>query len=155
MKGAKGYSLFEIQATVILLLLISGCFRQPDVQSIYRPVDYVNPLTGAVANFQFEGRTSPAASLPASLVQLGPDTYTGGDAGSGYSYEHNTIEGFSFIHMSGIGWFGDFGNLLVTPTNGKLFPNRGKVEEPSGGYRSSFSHDSEIARAGYYSVMQK
>jgi hypothetical protein len=35
-----------------------------------------------------------------------------------YSYEQTTIEGFSFTHLSGIGWYGDFGNLQVMPTMG-------------------------------------
>jgi predicted alpha-1,2-mannosidase len=116
------------------------------------PVDYVNPLSGAVAKTKYFGRTFPGACLPFSLVQLGPDTYTGGDVGSGYSFEHHTLEGFSFVHMSGVGWFGEFGNLLVTPTNGTFHPNRGSVEQPETGYRSSFSHDTEMAKVGYYSA---
>ena len=57
------------------------------------------------------GKTYPGASVPGGMVQLSPDTVTGGDNGSGYNYCHNTIEGFSFNHMSGIGWYGDLGNL--------------------------------------------
>ncbi|MEQ6120629.1 GH92 family glycosyl hydrolase [Reichenbachiella sp. MALMAid0571] len=116
------------------------------------PVDYIDPLIGSVAKTKYYGRTFPGATLPFSLVQLSPDTYTGGDMGSGYSYEHNTIEGFSFVHMSGIGWFGDFGNLLTIATNGSFHPNRGQVNKPETGYRSRFSHNSEIAQAGFYSV---
>jgi len=153
MKGANCKSTLKIPGAIILSLLIVSCSRKPVSQESFGAIDYVNPMIGAVANTKYYGRTSPAACLPASLVQLGPDTYTGGDIGSGYSYEHGTIEGFSFIHMSGIGWFGDFGNLLVTPTNGTFHPNRGRVEEPSGGYRSAFSHETETAKAGYYSVV--
>ncbi len=113
---------------------------------------YVDPFIGSVAKTKYYGRTFPGATRPFSLVQLSPDTYTGGDLGSGYSYEHTALEGFSFVHMSGIGWFGEFGNLLVTPTNGDFFPNRGAVEAPYTGYRSSFSHETEVAEAGYYAV---
>lgn len=116
------------------------------------PVDYIDPLIGSVAKTKYYGRTFPGATLPFSLVQLSPDTFTGGDMGSGYSYEHNTIEGFSFIHMSGVGWFGDFGNLLTTATNGDFHPNRGSVDHPESGYRSRFSHEEETAQAGYYSA---
>jgi predicted alpha-1,2-mannosidase len=54
--------------------------------------------------------------------------------------------------MSGVGWFGDLGNFLVTPTTGQLQTNRGVPEYPEGGYRSRFSHESEVTKAGYYAV---
>jgi predicted alpha-1,2-mannosidase len=54
--------------------------------------------------------------------------------------------------MSGVGWFGDLGNFLVTPTSGVLQTNRGVPEDPESGYRSRFSHDSEVTKAGYYAV---
>jgi len=79
------------------------------------------------------------------------DTVTGGDNGSGYSYEHKTIEGFSFTHMSGIGWYGDLGNFLVMPTTGNLHTGRG-VDGGGDGYRSRFRHETETAQAGYYAV---
>ena len=66
--------------------------------------------------------------------------------------------------MSGIGWFGDFGNFLVMPTTGEIRTCKGlpprqdlNVANPQNkqikGWRSKFSHDTEIAKAGYYSVM--
>lgn len=138
-------------AILLSLLAVTAC-QDPEKQEAWAPVDYVDPMIGSVAKTKYYGRTFPGVSVPYSLVKIGPDTYTGGDNGSGYSYEHKTLEGFSFVHMSGIGWFGDFGNLLVTPTNGDFHPNRGAVENPQTGYRSSFSHDTEVARAGYYAV---
>lgn len=137
---------------VILCLCMIQCTPKKKELVEKAPVDYIDPFIGSVAKTKYYGRTFPGATLPFSLVQLSPDTYTGGDMGSGYSYEHNTIEGFSFVHMSGIGWFGDFGNLLTTATNGPFHPNRGSVEHPETGYRSRFSHDNEIAQAGYYGV---
>jgi predicted alpha-1,2-mannosidase len=123
-----------------------------------QPVDYVDPMIGAVtyrqdtADVHGLGKTFPGAATPFGLVQLSPDTFTGGDNGSGYSYEHPTIEGFSFTHMSGVGWYGDLGNFLVTPTVGKLKTNRGDPENPETGYRSRFSHETEVAKAGYYAA---
>jgi len=115
-------------------------------------VDSINPMVGASTSVDYgEGKTFPGAATPFGLVQLSPDTITGGDNGPGYSYEHKTIEGFSFTHMSGIGWYGDFGNFLVMPTTGILKTERG-VNGGGDGYRSHFSHDTEIAQAGYYSV---
>ncbi len=121
-------------------------------------VDYIDPMIGAVAyredskDLHGMGKTFPGAATPFGLVQLSPDTITGGDYGSGYSYEHDSIEGFSFTHLSGVGWYGDLGNFLVMPTTGELKTNRGKEENTNTGYRSRFSHESEAASAGYYAV---
>ena len=83
-----------------------------------QPVDYIDPIIGAISYGKKSkdahgfGKTFPGAATPFGLVQLSPDTFTGGDNGSGYSYEHPTLEGFSFTHMSGVGWFGDLGKWL-------------------------------------------
>ncbi len=115
-------------------------------------VKHVDPMIGAVAKSKYYGRTTPAATVPYGLVKLGPDTFTGGDVASGYSFEHETLEGFGFVHMSGVGWRGDFGNLLTTPANGIFHPVRGRVEDPDNGYRSRISHDKEQAAPGYYAI---
>ena len=119
-------------------------FRVSDGTEPCSLVDSVNPLIGAVTypdrainNVHGFGKTFPGAASPFGTVQLSPDTITGGDNGPGYSYSHGTIEGFSFTHLSGIGWYGEFGNLQVMPSE--------RI--------SAFSHDRELARAGYYSVV--
>ncbi len=135
-------------------VLLGGCGAPQEKQS----VDYIDPIIGAITygkqtkDAHGFGKTFPGAATPFGLVQLSPDTYTGGDNGSGYSFEHETLEGFSFTHMSGVGWFGDLGNFLVTPTTGQLQTNRGVPEDPEGGYRSRFSHETEVTSAGYYAV---
>lgn len=121
-------------------------------------VDYVNPIIGASSSQKAGhsahglGKTFPGVTTPFGLVQLSPDTKTGGDNGAGYSWHDNTIEGFSFIHMSGIGWYGEFGNLLVTPTVGPLHTFVGVDNIPLKGYRSHYFHNTEIAKVGYYAV---
>ncbi|MFD2962390.1 MULTISPECIES: GH92 family glycosyl hydrolase [Olivibacter] len=121
------------------------------------PVDYVNPFIGASTSvgaagvYHGLGKTIPGATTPFGMVQLSPNTITGGDNGSGYSYEHKTIEGFAFTQMSGIGWYGDLGNFLVTPTVGPLKTFVG-IEGKKDGYRSAYDKESEKASAGYYSV---
>lgn len=119
-----------------------------------------NPMMGTVAN-EVEGagggKTYPGAALPFGMIQLSPDTITGGDNGAGYSYGHPTIEGFSWVHLSGIGWYGEFGNLQTMPISG---PRRyySKTNEyarkPIGdeGWESRFDHGTEIAQPGYYAV---
>jgi len=119
--------------------------------------DYIDPMIGAITEHESTwaglGKTYPGAWLPSGLVQLGPDTVTGGDNGSGYSAGHDSIEGFSFTHMSGIGAFGDLGNLLVTPTLGALQTYGGLPNEiVDESYRSRFDPKTETAEAGYYGV---
>lgn len=122
-------------------------------------LDYIDPMIGAFSpagsnlKGRETGRTFPGSTTPFGLVQLSPDTFTGGDNGSGYSYFNNTIEGFSFTHMSGVGAYGDLGNFLVMPTTGPLKTSKGNESHPEKGYRSRFSHKNEIAEIGYYSVM--
>jgi predicted alpha-1,2-mannosidase len=117
------------------------------------PADFVNPLIGASTSLQLgEGKTFPGPTTPFGLVQLSPDTMTGGDNAPGYSYEHTTIEGFSFTHMSGVGWYGDFGNLLTMPTSGPLRFASGRPEHSDEGWRSPFEHSTEIAKCGYHAI---
>jgi|GEM_PF-888651 len=112
---------------------------------------YVNPFIGATTNTEKPGayaglgKTFPGATTPFGLVQVSPNTITGGDNGSGYSYEHTTIEGFAFTQMSGVGWYGDLGNFLVTPTLGPL-------RTSAAGYRSAYVKSTEKATAGYYAA---
>ena len=125
-------------------------------------VKYVDTSIGTVGDEQEEsfhggGKTYPGACLPGGMVQMSPDTVTGGDNGNGYNYCHNTIEGFSFNHMSGIGWYGDLGNFQIMPVTGETDLRSGSnehVEFKKGtlGWKSGFSHDSEVTKAGYYAV---
>ncbi len=126
---------------------------------------YVDPFIGTVGDEQDQsfhggGKTHPGATVPGGMVQLSPDTCTLGDNGTGYNYCQNTIEGFSINHMSGIGWYGDLGNLQIMPTVGETDLRSGtNAEVPFSkgtlGWRSEFSHDDECAKAGYYSVLLK
>ena len=124
----------------------------------FAPADYVNPFIGASTNiddagaYHGLGKTFPGATTPYGMVQVSPNTITGGDNGSGYSYEHKTIEGFALMQMSGVGWFGELGNFLVMPTTGPLKLIAGKEDGRIDGYRSAYDKESEHAGAGYYSV---
>ena len=125
--------------------------------------DYIDPIIGTVGDEQGEsyhggGKTHPGAAYPFGMVQLSPDTTTSGDNGTGYNYCQSTIEGFSFNHMSGIGWYGDLGNLQIMPIVGVTDLRSGSnAEVPftkgTRGWKSEFSHEKETARAGYYSVL--
>lgn len=140
---------------LVVGMLLAGIVGRLEAKS---PVDYIDPMIGASTSAEAAGvhhglgKTFPGPATPFGLVQLGPDTITGGDNGSGYSHHHTTIEGFSFTHMSGVGWYGDLGNFLVMPTTGTLKTACGRSEFPDEGYRSRFRHASETVRAGYYAV---
>lgn len=86
------------------------------------------------------------------MVQLSPDRITGRDNAPGYSYDHTTIEGFSFTDMSGRGWYGDRGNLQIMPATGPMKLASGRVDHPREGWRSGFSHATEQVPASYYAV---
>ncbi len=121
--------------------------------------DYVNPFIGT----EGMGHTFPGACAPFGIVQLSPDTDTiphnvGGhyqgrvyEYCAGYQHTDNTIVGFSHTHLSGTG-HSDLGDLLIMPQTGALQLNPGTKENPDGGYRQRFSHDTEQARPGYYEV---
>ena len=146
-----------------LVLMIPSCLHAKE------PVDYVNPFIGTSSqdatkeeaahltnldpNFHgFHGKLFPGACTPDGMVQLSPDTISGGDNGAGYCYPNTTIEGFSLQHLSGVGWYGDLGNFRVTPTTGPMKTWRGTTDVPGTGYLSSYSKSTEVAKPGYYAV---
>ncbi|MGI6242236.1 MAG: GH92 family glycosyl hydrolase [Prevotella sp.] len=139
--------------TATLFLCPTLVFAQPKDLA-----HWVNPFIGASTNTEAAeayhglGKTFPGADTPYGMVQVSPQTITGGDNGSGYSYEHQTIEGFSMTQLSGIGWFGEMGNFMVMPTTGKLKTLAGREKEHIDGWRSHYDKASEKAHAGYYSV---
>ena len=147
---------FYHSSVVLLSLIVAACgVRTPEKS----PADYVNPFIGASTStdaagvYHGLGKTFPGATMPFGMVQVSPNTVTGGDNGSGYSYEMNTIEGFDFTQMSGVGWYGDLGNFLVMPTTGPLKKIAGKEDGSIDGWRSNYDKPSETASPGYYSVL--
>ena len=123
------------------------------------PWDYVDPMIGT----DYMGHTFPGAVVPFGLVQLSPETdsvlYSNGKGYNpdvykycaGYQYSDKTIVGFSHTHMNGTG-HSDLGDFLVMPTVGKIKFNPGTKENPGSGYRSRFTHSTEKAKPGFYSV---
>ena len=128
-------------------------------QAQKQPYQYVKPIIGT----EKMGHTYPGATVPFGAVQLSPETDTlsyeqngkyNGDVYkycAGYQYSDKTIVGFSHTHFSGTG-HSDLGDFLIMPTTGKLQLNPGTANEPQSGYRSAFSHDTEVSEANYYKV---
>ncbi|HEY9128167.1 MAG TPA: GH92 family glycosyl hydrolase [Acidobacteriaceae bacterium] len=130
-----------------------GHFDTRDPVRASDPVKLVDPLIGTGP----EGHTFPGAAAPFGMVQLSPDTQIRPFKQSykwaaGYRYEDTTILGFSHTHFSGAG-HSDLGDLLLTPLSGDNVPlEPGDPDKPNSGYRSRFSHATEHAEPGYYSV---
>lgn len=113
------------------------------------PAQYVDPMIGSSGH----GHVFVGANVPFGAVQLGPSNiFDGWDWCSGYHYSSNTIVGFTHTHLSGTG-IGDLNDVLIMPATGPLQLNKGTKEDPDHGYLSTFSHDHEVSKAGYYSVM--
>jgi putative alpha-1,2-mannosidase len=137
---------------LFIILCLTGVFSC--TRENRDPAKYVNPMIGASTNTTIAralhgmGKTVPGATTPFGSVQVSPNTITGGDNGSGYSDEHQTIEGFAFTQI-GTGAHGDLGNFLVMPTNGTLYLTAGKENDTDiKGWRSRYDKQSEQAGAG-------
>ena len=128
---------------------LTGCSAAADDTAAFDAARYVNPLHRGEHEHERRrrlprsGQDLPGATTPYGMVQVSPNTITGGDNSPGYSYEHTTIEGFAFTQMSGVGWFGDLGNLLVMPTTGPLQKIAGKEDGTVKGYRSHYDKASK------------
>ena len=118
---------------------------------------YVNPFVGTDGH----GHTFPGAIVPFGQIQPSPDTrLEGWDGCSGYHYSDDTIYGFSHTHLSGTGCE-DYGDVLLMPVD--IYHYGNDVVTCAGGepvkrpdrefYKSHFSHENEVAQAGYYKVL--
>jgi predicted alpha-1,2-mannosidase len=92
------------------------------------------------------GFVFPGADIPFGMVQNSPDTYGSPFAYGGYLYSDPEIRGFSLVHISGPG-VPKAGDLPFMPTIGV-----GASGGPES-YASEYSHATETAEPGYYSVM--
>lgn len=114
-------------------------------------IKYVDPFIGTGGTGWSEGRCFPGPVLPYGRVQLSPEVRD--DLWTGYyRYDQPTIKGFSHTHLSGSG-ISEASDITIMPTVGEPRFTPGTVKEPESGYRSRFSKENEIARAGYYSVI--
>lgn len=110
---------------------------------------YVDPIIGSAKH----GHVFVGANVPFGAVQLGPNNIMEGwDWCSGYNYISNTITGFSHTHLSGTG-IGDLGDISIMPVTGATVLEKGKKGAEDQGYLSTFTHQNETAKAGYYSVL--
>jgi len=144
----------SILSSLIVFLAVTA-----ESQKTENLVQYVNPIIGT----ERMGHTFPGATVPFGMVQLSPDTdtipyETEGHYNpdvykycAGYQYDDKTIVGFSHTHFSGTG-HSDLGDFLIMPTVGKLQLQPGTADNPESGFRSRYSHKTEVTEADYYKV---
>ncbi|MBI5609271.1 MAG: glycoside hydrolase family 92 protein, partial [Deltaproteobacteria bacterium] len=111
----------------------------------------VDPLIGTALSVANVGSAIPGASVPWGLVKCSPDTSNkGGQQGAfhcaGYQRSDPYLHAFSHNHLQGTG-APDYGNVAVLP-----FATVGPEITSRNGRRSTYSHDTEVASAGYYAV---
>lgn len=110
---------------------------------------YVDPYIGTGGH----GHVFLGAHVPHGMVQLGPTQATQGwDWCSGYNYADTTIVGFSHQHLSGTG-IGDLGDVTILPVVGEVTLPGSDVNYAESSLLSTFSHEREEARPGYYRVL--
>ena len=127
-----------------LVILLAAFILSVNCISAQNLTRWVNPFigTGAVQS-SLSGNNYPGATVPFGMVQLSPDTREAPDwaQASGYDYNDSIIYGFSHTRLSGTG-ASDFIDILLFPT---ISDKR----------KSTFTHQHEQARPGYYQVLLK
>ena len=130
--------LAALMAVTAMLVLGSAQAETPRSES---PASSVNPLIGTGGEPEDGINLFPGAVAPFGMVQLSPDTE---NHGFGYHYIQKWMKGFSLTHMSGAGC-ANSGDVFFTPTTGPIV-----TEFPD--FQSSYSHQKETAKPGYYQV---
>lgn len=130
------------------LAVLSGCASVDADKKETKLTAFVDPLIGSGEH----GHVFVGANVPFGFVQLGPTQLsTGWDWCSGYHYSDSTIIGFGHQHLSGTG-IGELGDISLMPAVGKIITTRGQLPQQETGIYSYFSHKTETAKPGYYSV---
>ncbi|WP_337842446.1 GH92 family glycosyl hydrolase [Rheinheimera sp.] len=140
----------RVAVMTLAAALLFGCGQSAQTPpTAFDPLPYVNPLIGTDG----KGKTYPGATVPHGMVQLSPDNgRTGWDWIAGYFYPDNLIAGFSHTHLSGTG-AGDLYDISFMPLT-RPFQRQPTEGGPNGGtIVSTFSHQQEQAKAGYYQVL--
>jgi putative alpha-1,2-mannosidase len=132
----KRYSILLFKFFLVFSSVSTTVFCQ------HRPVDWVDPLIDTHDSrwFYFS-----SASRPFGMVNLSPDTKTYGLRSSwrnGYNYNTTKVRCFSHVHA----W--QLAGIPVMPTTGDFKGHLGMDI-----YQSSFSHDDEIVKPGYHSLV--
>jgi predicted alpha-1,2-mannosidase len=131
---------------VSLFLLMVSCNNKklPELQTDL--TQFVDPLIGS----DYHGHVFVGANVPFGAVQLGPNNeMQDWDWCSGYHYSDSILIGFAHTHLSGTG-IGDLGDVVFMPVSEGFNPEeKTEVAYP---WKSTYTHDKEIAEAGFYAL---
>jgi predicted alpha-1,2-mannosidase len=133
---------------------LDGTADDSDVPPTDAPLpltQWVDPFVGTGGVGWGVGTTYPGAQVPFGMARPSPDTSYNGAAASfmhcaGYSWDDDTIDGFSQLHVHGAG-IADYGGTALMPTIGMT-----AAKSQRRGHGSKFSHATEVASPGYYAV---
>ncbi len=138
----KRSNLIGTTALLASLLFFQGCLIDDADERGFSegvaPVDLVAPLVDAANSRWFFFNS---ATRPFGMVNLSPDNLLGGAWGSGYRYDTDTIRVFSHIHA----W--QLSGIPVMPLTGPYSGRMGPED-----FKSKFSHDTEVVKAGFHKV---
>ena len=144
--------LIHIVSVVLTVGWAFACSQPTEQQPLESLTQYVEPRIGTAHCRWFH--FTPGA-LPFGMAKPAPSTngHLGNQSGweaTGYDYRDTTIDGFPCLHEFQVG------GIVLMPTTGVLKTVPGPVNDTTGiGYHSRFDRDTEIATAGYYSVLLK
>ncbi|RMG22130.1 MAG: glycoside hydrolase family 92 protein [Bacteroidetes bacterium] len=123
---------------LLIIFLLLAC-KSNDTQLS----SFVNPLIGTESSFSLSnGNTYPSVSMPFGMTAWTPQT---AEKGWIYTYQAEKLQGLRATHQPSP-WMGDYGQFTLMPM---LAPLRIADKERA----ARFSHESEIARPHYYSVL--
>ncbi len=104
-------------------------------------VSWVNPFVETTRGRYFY---FTPGSTPFGMIAAAPHTRNKNQWGGGYNYNSTEILGFGQVH----GWM--LSGISMMPTTGEINATDGEQ-----GWKSSFSHDDELAQPGYQRVFLK
>lgn len=132
-----------IRLTSFVAIVCGGVLNALSQDKSYDLTQYASPLCGTAGG----ANLFPGPVMPFGMIQWSPDTEMGTRKG-GYSYDDSRISDFSVEHMSGAGcsYGEDFGMMPLAGSAPSMPP------ENRATFASTFSHQNETAKPGYYAV---
>jgi predicted alpha-1,2-mannosidase len=114
---------------------------KPDVRRTKKRTDFVSYVDPTIETGRGRWFFCTPGSRPFGMISASAYTRNKNQGGGGYNYNSMEILGFANIHC----WITSGINIM--PVTGEVNPNLGET-----GWKSEFSHDSEIIEPGYHKV---
>jgi len=135
-----------VRLVVWAFIVLNAC-TYPSPKINY--TQFVDPLIGSDGH----GHVFVGANVPFGAVQIGPNNFDNGwDWCSGYHYSDSIVIGFAQTHLNGTGCH-DLGDVIIMPTTGPVHIDKGSREDISNGFASKYSHENEVVKPSYYSLL--